>query len=64
VLCGALVDRAGAVRLMPFYLLPLTLGCLVLAAGEKPLLAFVCMSLAGLGAGATAAIVAARWAEV
>ena len=63
VLCGALVDRAGAVRLMPFYLLPLALGCMVLALGEQPLLAFAFMSLAGLGAGATAAIVAAMWAE-
>jgi hypothetical protein len=36
---GALVDRLGAVRLMPTYLLPLCLGCAILALGSHDLVA-------------------------
>jgi MFS family permease len=39
IMTGALVDRLGAVRLMPTYLLPLCLGCAILALGSHDLVA-------------------------
>lgn len=64
VLSGALIDRLGAVRLMPVYLLPLALGCAVLAFGRHDLVALGFMGLAGLTSGASATVVTAMWAEV
>jgi sugar phosphate permease len=64
VLSGTLIDRLGAVRLMPVYLLPLALGCAVLAFGRHDLVALGFMGLAGLTSGAAATVVTAMWAEV
>ena len=44
---GALIDRLGSVRLMPIYLMPLCLGCAILALGHHDLVALAFMSLAG-----------------
>ena len=64
VATGALIDRFGAVRLMPVYLLPLCFGCSILALGSDDLVALAFMSLAGLTSGAAVTVVTARWAEV
>ena len=61
---GFLIDRLGAVRLMPVYLLPLCLGCAILALGNDRLVALAFMSLAGLSSGAAVTVVTAMWAEV
>lgn len=61
---GALIDRLGARRLMPVYLLPLALGCIVLALGQHHLVALAFMALAGLTSGAAITVVTAMWAEV
>jgi len=64
VATGALIDRFGASRLMPVYLLPLCLGCTILALGSDDLVALAFMSLAGLSSGAAVTVVTAMWAEV
>jgi MFS family permease len=64
MLSGTLIDRLGAVRLMPVYLLPLALGCTALAYGSHDLVALAFMLLAGLTSGAAATVVTAMWAEV
>ena len=64
VATGALIDRFGAIRLMPVYLLPLCLGCTILALGSDDLVALAFMSLAGLSSGAAVTVVTAMWAEV
>lgn len=64
VATGALIDRFGAIRLMPVYLLPLCLGCTILALGSDDLVALAFMSLAGLTSGAAVTVVTAMWAEV
>ena len=64
LLAGTLIDRLGAIRLMPVYLLPLGVGCAILALGRHDLVALAFMSLAGLTSGAAAAVVTAMWAEV
>jgi MFS family permease len=64
MLSGSFVDRLGAVRLMPVYLLPLALGCTVLALGSHPLVALAFLALNGLTMGASSTVVTAMWAEV
>lgn len=64
LLSGQLVDRTGATRLLPFYLLPMVLGLLVLSAFSHPAAAFFYMSAAGLSTGASHTILGAMWAEV
>jgi MFS family permease len=43
VATGALIDRFGAMRLMPIYLLPLCRGCTILALGRDDLVALAFM---------------------
>jgi MFS family permease len=64
IVTGALVDRLGALRLMPVYLLPLGLGCAILGLGSHDLVALAFMSLAGLTSGAAVTVLTAMWAEV
>jgi len=64
LLSGLLIDRLGAVRLVPVYLLPLGLACAILGLGSHDLIALAFMSLAGLTSGAAQTVVAAMWAEV
>ena len=61
---GSLIDRLTAVRLMPFYLLPLCLACLLLAFGSHQLVALAFMGLAGVTMGAGKPVLTAMWAEV
>lgn len=61
---GPLVDRFGAVRLLPLVLPPQALGLAALAISDHPALAMVYMTLCGLSVGAFVAIVGAAWAEL
>lgn len=61
---GPLIDRLGATRLMPFYLLPLGVACLILATVNMPAGALGFMLLAGLTGGTAQTIVTAMWAEI
>ncbi|HIJ43424.1 MAG: MFS transporter [Rhodospirillales bacterium] len=61
---GQLVDRLGASRLLPFYLLPLALALLALAVSNHPGVALFYMVTAGMTSGASFTVVGAMWAEV
>jgi MFS family permease len=61
---GPVIDRIGAVRLLPIYLLPLTAALLVLSLSHDPMGAAGFMALAGVTAGMSAVMVAAVWAEL
>ena len=61
---GPIIDRIGAVRLLPFYLLPLTAALLVLSLSHDPMGAAGFMALAGITAGMSVVMVAAIWAEL
>ncbi|RDD62022.1 MFS transporter [Ferruginivarius sediminum] len=61
---GTLVDRFGAVRVLPMYLLPLAAACAVVASFDHPLTAAVYLGLAGVTAGAGMTLLGALWAEV
>lgn len=64
LIIGPLIDRYSARQLLPFTLVPLTLGCTVLATWHAPLAAFVFMSLVGISNGFNGTLVGALWPEV
>ncbi len=61
---GWAVDRWCAVRLLPFYLLPMTFGLIALGASDAPAVAVVFMVLAGITSAAAATLLGALWAEL
>jgi len=61
---GPLIDRLGAVRLLPYFLLPLAAGLLALAAFDHPAAALFYLAMAGVTTGASPVVVGAMWAEV
>ena len=64
LVAGRLVDRFGALRLVPLHLLPLGVGLLILAAFDAPLWASVYLLAMGITNGLTLTSVAAMWAEL
>ena len=61
---GYLVDRYGAVRLLPLFPLPLAAGLLLLALGDAPALAVVFLMLTGATAGWSVTVMGPFWAEM
>ena len=64
LLCGGLVDRFGAVRLLPFFLLPLAGACVAVAVTDGPVGVFVFMALLGVSYGLSSTLFGALWPEV
>lgn len=63
LLSGPLIDRVGAARLLPVYLMPAVLSLATLAAGDAPLVVPVFMVLQGISAGLSRVVLGALWAE-
>jgi MFS family permease len=61
---GWIVDRIGARRLLPTFLLPFGLATLILTYATDPLVLPVVMALFGLSIGATSTIHGALWPEL
>jgi predicted MFS family arabinose efflux permease len=61
---GWLVDRLGAIRLLPWLVLPLTAACLVLGSGDHPAVMYQFMALAACTMGASATVTTSGWAEL
>tara|TARA_R110000787_G_scaffold16622_76_gene52215 strand:- start:67016 stop:68260 length:1245 start_codon:yes stop_codon:yes gene_type:complete len=61
---GALVDRFGTPRLLPFYLLPLAGALLILASIDATWVMFPYLILIGLTSGTASTILGALWAEL
>ncbi|MDZ7828993.1 MAG: MFS transporter [Halofilum sp. (in: g-proteobacteria)] len=64
LILGSLVDHWGARRLLPFYLLPLIAGLVVLATADGDWAAMAFMLTSGLSGGAALTVVGALWAEL
>ncbi|MGF1625105.1 MAG: MFS transporter [Alphaproteobacteria bacterium] len=64
LLTGWLIDRFGARRLLPAFLLPLTAGVLVLALVSSPYAVPVFMALAAMTGGSASTLLGALWAEL
>jgi sugar phosphate permease len=63
LLIGGLVDKIGALRLVPFIPMPMAIGLWTLSSSSEPIIAGVFMLLMGLSTGAQAAISAPFYAE-
>jgi MFS family permease len=61
---GPLIDRLGAVRLVPFMLAPLTLAMIVIGLFDNPFVVWPYFILAGLSTGVGHTAISAMWAEV
>ncbi|WP_163266985.1 MFS transporter [Chelativorans alearense] len=64
LVAGQLVDRFSAVSLLPTFLLPLAVACLVLASFEAQWTAFAFMGLLGVSYGFSATLFGALWPEI
>ena len=63
ILSGWLIDKLGAMRLMPFVLLPMGIGFMVMSQAESVLLTGVAMLFMGGTQGANSTVLSAFWAE-
>tara|TARA_R110002110_G_scaffold68731_8_gene185854 strand:- start:10088 stop:11311 length:1224 start_codon:yes stop_codon:yes gene_type:complete len=64
LVAGWIVDRVGARRLLPSFLIPLGLGTLLLTFASSPFAIPAFMALLGLTAGSMSTIQGAVWAEI
>jgi len=64
LLAGWAVDHWGAAWLLPFYLLPMCAGVLVLALFDTPITMAAFMLLAGCTAGAASTVLGSLWVEL
>ena len=64
LMSGQLIDRYGAIRLLPFYLIPLCCACLAVSLLTPLWGIFAFMFLVGVSYGFTAPLVGALWPEV
>lgn len=64
LVCGALVDRFGAIRLLPFFLLPLTVASLAVGYLDASWGVYAFMVLFGVSYGFTSTLLGALWPEV
>ncbi|OOY26499.1 MAG: MFS transporter [Rhodobacteraceae bacterium] len=62
--CGGLIDRFGALRLLPFVLIPLALASLSVAAVTPVWGVYAFMALLGVSNGFTGTLMGALWPEV
>jgi MFS family permease len=64
LICGALIDRFRASRVLPFFLLPLGASCFALGAGGPAAMLFVVMILLGISYGFSSTLFGAVWPEI
>jgi sugar phosphate permease len=64
LVCGALIDRFSAVRVLPTFLIPLSVACFALAASDAIWAPFVFMGLLGVSYGFSTTLFGALWPEV
>jgi sugar phosphate permease len=64
IICGQLVDRFSALRILPFFLLPLAAACISLSVIEAQYGAFVFMALLGISYGISSTLFGSLWPEV
>ncbi|MCQ0988499.1 MFS transporter [Jiella marina] len=62
--CGALIDRFSAVRLLPFFLVPLAIACFVVAQFTAIESIFVFMVCLGISQGFSSTLLGALWPEL
>lgn len=61
---GAVVDRFGALTILPFFLLPLAAACFVLSLSTPPIILYGVMVLLGFSYGVSATLFGSLWPSV
>lgn len=64
LVAGVVIDRFGARRILPVYLLPMGLAAILIGFAEAPWLLPVALGLAGMTAGGANTLLGALWAEL
>jgi len=64
LIAGAVIDRFSARQILPFFMLPLGVACLVFANAEIIQMAFLSMALVGISYGFSSTLFGAYWPEV
>ncbi|EQD28427.1 major facilitator superfamily MFS_1, partial [mine drainage metagenome] len=64
LICGQLIDRFGALKLLPFFLLPLAVATAAVALITPVWGVYVFMLLLGISSGFTSTVLGALWPEV
>lgn len=61
---GAIIDRVGAIRVLPFFLLPLSAACFAIFIGGPGYSLFIVMVLMGISYGISSTLFGSLWPEV
>lgn len=64
LVAGQLIDRFSARFMLPFFLVPLSLGCIVLSLAQNPMTMSIFMFLLGSSYGVSNAVFGAIWPEI
>jgi len=64
LISGQLVDKFSAIKLLPYFLLPLGFACLVLGAVEARYGLYIYMALLGISYGSSITLFGALWPEI
>jgi MFS family permease len=64
LIAGAVIDRVGAIAVLPFFLLPLSCACFALAYSGPELTLLIVMVLLGISYGISSTLFGSLWPEV
>ena len=64
LLAGPLIDRVGAMRMLPYFVLPMGVGVAALVFFDHPAVGMIYMILMGVSVGVRQIIMSAMWAEL
>ena len=64
LISGIAIDKTSAVTLLPLFLVPLGLGCLILAVIHSPIALIFYMAMLGISTGINASVYGSIWPEV
>jgi MFS family permease len=64
LITGATVDRFGAITILPYFLLPLSAACFVLAYSGAEITLFIMMVLLGISYGIASTLFGSLWPEI
>jgi MFS family permease len=61
---GAIIDRVGASKVLPYFLLPLSAACFAISVGGPAYSLFIVMVLLGISYGISSTLFGALWPEI
>ncbi len=64
LITGAAIDRLGAISILPYFLLPLSAACFVLAYSGPAITLFITMVLLGISYGIATTLFGSLWPEI